>query len=150
MGLGGDLAADRPAVEGLAAQLRAAWNADTAWIDDWHPRNPARGQCGSTALVIQDLCGGTLLRGLVDEAGSDLTVHYWNALELGQLDVTWAQFPAAARIVLGEQVDREDLLTTPWLMRRYETLLTRVQRAQQHSALTSGQSGLSADLTRAS
>jgi hypothetical protein len=94
-------------------------------------------------LVIQDLCGGRLFRGLVDESGGDLTVHYWNALEVGQLDVTWAQFPAAARIVLGEHVGRQDLLTTSWLARRYETLLERVQCAGEKD-------WCSADLPKAS
>ena len=94
-------------------------------------------------MVIQDLCGGGLFRGLVDEAGGDLTVHYWNALEVGQLDVTWAQFPAAARIVLGEHVGRQDLLTTSWLARRYETLLERVQCAGEKD-------WCSADLPKAS
>jgi hypothetical protein len=129
MGPGANTTPRRPAIEIVVAQLRVAWGADTAWIDDWTCRNPARGQCGSSALVVQDLCGGELFRGLVDESGGDLTVHYWNALEVGQLDVTWAQFPNGARIVLGEQVGRQDLLTTPWLERRYETLLARVQCA---------------------
>jgi hypothetical protein len=129
MGPGGNTTPRRPAIEVVAAQLRGSWAADTAWIDDWTSQNPARGQCGSSALVVQDLCGGELFRGLVDQSDDDLTVHYWNALEVGQLDVTWAQFPYGARIVLGERVGRQDLLTTPWLERRYETLLARVQCA---------------------
>jgi hypothetical protein len=143
MGPGGDSTHRRPAIEALVAQLRSSWGADTAWIDDWHPRNPSRGQCGSSALVIQDLIGGELFRGLVDESDGELTVHYWNALEFGQLDVTWAQFPRGARIRLGEHVRREDLLTTAWLARRYETLLERVQRAGETARP-------SADLPRAS
>jgi hypothetical protein len=116
------------AVDDLAAVLRDAWRADTAWIDDWHPRNPPRGQCGSTALVVQDVRGGTLMRGLVEETPEQQkpTVHYWNTLDIGQLDLTWQQFPPSARIVLGEPVERADLLTSRWLTERYETLRARV------------------------
>jgi hypothetical protein len=115
-----------PSVESLAAKLRVSWSADTAWIDDWDMGNPPRGQCGSTALVVQHLCGGDLMRGLVEATRGDLTVHYWNALDVGQLDLTWQQFPAMARIVLGEHVDRANLLTTSWFSDRYETLRARV------------------------
>jgi hypothetical protein len=30
-------------------------------VDDWSAANPARGQCGTTALTIKDLLGGELL-----------------------------------------------------------------------------------------
>lgn len=76
--------------------------------------------------MLQDVRGGALMSGLVEEAPGVLTVHYWNVLDIGQVDVTWQQFPAAARIVLGERVEREDLLTSRWLTGRYETLRARV------------------------
>jgi hypothetical protein len=120
----------RPALDDLAATLRRAWHADTAWIDDWQPEAPARGQCGSTALVLNDLRGGQLMRGLVDEGGRDLTLHYWNTLDLGQIDLTWMQFPPSARLVHGERVLRSDLLTSSWLETRYRTLRDRVGPAE--------------------
>src|SRR4051812_43598702 len=57
----------RTSLEELAVVLRQGWHADTSWIDDWDAQCPARGQCGSTALVLNDLRGGELMRGLVDE-----------------------------------------------------------------------------------
>jgi hypothetical protein len=116
----------RPGIDELAAVLRAAWDADTAWIEDWHPRNPPRGQCGSTAIVLQDLRGGALMRGLVEETPGIRAVHYWNVLDIGQVDLTWQQFPVTARIVLGERVDRSELLVNRWFVDRYETLRARV------------------------
>lgn len=78
--------------------------------------------------MVQDLRGGVLMRGLIEESPGrgELTVHYWNTIDIGQLDLTWQQFPAAARIVLGEPVERADLLTSRWLTERYERLRTRV------------------------
>jgi hypothetical protein len=114
------------ALENLVATLPRAWQADTAWIDDWDPTNPARGQCGSSALVVQDACGGVLMRGLVQESTGDPIVHYWNSIDLAELDTTWRQFSAGARVVSRTEVDREHLLTTRWLIDRYETLRDRV------------------------
>ena len=102
-----------------------AWGADTAWIEDWRPSNGARGQCGSTAIVLQDLRGGDLMRGLVEEGPGVRTVHYWNVLDIGQVDLTWEQFPSSARIVLGERVDRADLLVNRWFIERYVRLRRR-------------------------
>jgi hypothetical protein len=50
--------------EDIEAAVRAAWARDTCdpvEADDWSPANPARGQCGTTALTINDLLGGELL-----------------------------------------------------------------------------------------
>jgi hypothetical protein len=63
------------------------------------PGDPARGQCGATALVVQDLLGGDLLVGDVLHGSERLGVHYWNRLEDGEvLDLTSGQF------VKGEEV----------------------------------------------
>ena len=46
--------------------VRSAWGIDTCDphdLADWHPGNPARGQCGATALVVNDLLGGDLVVG---------------------------------------------------------------------------------------
>jgi hypothetical protein len=53
-------------------------------------------------------------------------VHYWNLLGVGRMDLTWQQFPATARIVLAERVERGDLLVNRWFVQRYETLRDRV------------------------
>jgi hypothetical protein len=81
----------------LAAVIRAAWALDTCDpvdADDWSAANPARGQCGSTALVIHDLLGGDLLIAEVIRGdGSRQGVHYWNLLPDGnEVDLTRGQF----------------------------------------------------------
>jgi hypothetical protein len=115
-------------ISALAEVLPLAWSADTAWIDDWQAGNPARGQCGSTALVLQDLCGGDLVHGIVHDGRRAHIVHYWNVLDAGPIDLTWTQFGAAARVVRYEVVGRADLLWSAWFERRYETLRWRVDQ----------------------
>jgi hypothetical protein len=117
-------------LEGVATTLQDAWHADTAWIDDWDATNPARGQCGTSALVVQDICGGAVMRGLVEDANPDgLIVHYWNRLDADDVDTTWQQFSFGARVVSGAEVERTELLTSRWLINRYETLRDRVESA---------------------
>jgi hypothetical protein len=81
----------------IEAAVRAAWARDTCDpvdADDWSATNPARGQCGTTALTINDLLGGELLVAEVLHAdGTRQCVHWWNRLPDGtQIDLTREQF----------------------------------------------------------
>jgi hypothetical protein len=88
-----------------------------SWADDtcdpadlilWSPSNPSRGQCGATALVLNDLLGGDLV--VADVLWPDGTrqgYHYWNRLPDGtELDLTSAQFNQGERVQQGEVVVR--------------------------------------------
>jgi len=93
--------------------LHAAWCRETAspaCQKDWSPENPASGQCAVSALVVQDLLGGTLVRGVVVGYGS----HYWNEIPDGEgvrtYDPTRIQFPYGTPIPRGEIVPRSRLL----------------------------------------
>jgi hypothetical protein len=83
-------------VELLRPLLRAAWGPDTCDPHDlvnWWPESPARGQCGTTALVVQDLLGGELFIGQVHVAGVKIGHHWWNRLPDGTtVDLTAEQF----------------------------------------------------------
>jgi hypothetical protein len=115
-------------IDEIARAIRSGWAADTAWIDDWDERNAPRGQCGSSALVLQDLRGGSLLRGRVAVDGDEI-VHYWNVLDLGQVDLTWHQFPTHARFVHSEVVERAEMLPTRWFADRAALLRIRADDA---------------------
>jgi hypothetical protein len=85
------------ALERIEAAVRAAWSRDTCDpvdVDDWSAANPARGQCGTTALTINDLLGGELL--VADVLRTDGTrqgVHWWNRLpDETEVDLTREQF----------------------------------------------------------
>jgi hypothetical protein len=79
-------------VDMLRPLLQAAWGPDTSYPDaseDWRPDNPARAQCGMTALVVQDLLGGDLILGEVHVDGVKVENHYWNRLPDGsEVDLT--------------------------------------------------------------
>ncbi|SNS92082.1 hypothetical protein SAMN04488107_4300 [Geodermatophilus saharensis] len=86
-----------PVPEQLTAAVRAAWcreTCDDSDLADWSPANPARGQCGATALVLHDLLGGDLLLAeVLLPDGSRQGVHWWNRLPDGsEADLTRGQF----------------------------------------------------------
>lgn len=80
-----------------AVAIRSAWCRDTcdeADVDAWSPANPARGQCGVSALTLQDLLGGDLLLAeVLHPDGSQQGWHYWNRLpDDREVDLTREQF----------------------------------------------------------
>jgi hypothetical protein len=112
--------------------LRAAWGADTCDphdLPDWRPDNPARGQCGVTALVVQDLLGGDLVLGevLVDQV--KVGHHYWNRLPDGRdVDFTADQFHPGEVVAFGRLQQRPP--DAPRRCReQYELLSRRVHAA---------------------
>lgn len=108
--------------------IRASWGADTCAPEDipaWHPDNPARGQCGTTALVLNDLFGGDLVRGDVHRGSVWIDHHWWNRLGDGlELDLTREQFSSDELVGGGEPVSRPTGKTR--LDAEYETLRKRV------------------------
>jgi hypothetical protein len=115
--------------EDLAAAIRAAWALDTCDpvdADDWSAANPARGQCGSTALVVHDLLGGQLLIAeVIRRDGSRQGVHYWNLLPDGtEVDLTRGQFTADEMIQPPRIVQRPAGL--PGCAEQYLTMRNRV------------------------
>lgn len=110
--------------EDLRCRLRYAWRADTSVVpDQWSPDNPAFGQCAVTALIVQDLFGGDLLRGHF--AGG---THYWNRLPSGQeVDLTSDQFEADLIMSDIEWRSREHVLSYPSTSARYHRLLSHLK-----------------------
>jgi hypothetical protein len=96
----------------LEQAVRTSWGADTCDpVDraDWHPGNPARGQCGVTALVLNDLLGGDLVLGEVHVAGERTGIHYWNRFGTDlEVDLTRDQFRPDESVVGGQVVARPD------------------------------------------
>lgn len=90
--------------------IRDGWGADTCDphdLPDWRPDNPARGQCGVTALLVQELLGGELILGEVHVDGVRTGFHYWNRLPGGHhLDLTAEQFHPHEIITGGEPQER--------------------------------------------
>ncbi len=65
--------------------LEKSWSKASA--RQWRADNPACGQCNVTALLIQDLYGGNLLK--TPLAAGD---HFYNSIDDQRLDFTASQF----------------------------------------------------------
>ena len=69
----------------LLDRLRHAWSAETS--NGWSPDNPARGQCSVTALAVQRLCGGEIMK-----TATPGGPHFYNRIGGRRLDLTASQF----------------------------------------------------------
>jgi N-acetylglutamate synthase-like GNAT family acetyltransferase len=59
--------------------IRESWSSETSDDpDEWSADNPARGQCGVTALLVRELLGGEILVANVVRDGERLERHAWN------------------------------------------------------------------------
>jgi len=65
--------------------LRMSWSTETG--SKWLPSKPARGQCSVTALIVQDVLGGEILKTDVDGAW-----HFCNRIDGRWWDLTMSQF----------------------------------------------------------
>jgi hypothetical protein len=95
----------------IEAAVRSSWGADTSFASaDYMARGsgqPSRGQCGTTALVIQNLLGGNLMVADVEYEGRVEGVHYWNVTDGGvELDLTRDQFNHAESLINQRRVGR--------------------------------------------
>jgi hypothetical protein len=123
--------------EDIEAAVRASWACDTCDpvdADDWSAANPARGQCGTTALTINDLLGGELLVAEVLHAdGTRQGVHWWNRLPDGtEIDLTREQFTSDEVIQQPRAMSRPSGLPRR-AAAQYLTLRRRVLRALELS-----------------
>src|SRR5215813_1576779 len=71
----------------IAAALLGSWSIDTS--GNWLPDNPARGQCNVTALLINELFGGEILKTPLPEGD-----HFYNRIDGARIDLTASQFEA--------------------------------------------------------
>ena len=69
----------------LHARLQRSWSVETG--RHWRSDNPACGQCGVTALVVQDELGGEILKTAVNG-----TWHFYNWIKGSRVDFTMSQF----------------------------------------------------------
>uniref|UniRef100_A0AAU2VS82 Uncharacterized protein n=1 Tax=Streptomyces sp. NBC_00008 TaxID=2903610 RepID=A0AAU2VS82_9ACTN len=112
----------------IEAAVRSSWGADTttpAHRPHWTPGNPARDQCGVTALVLHDLLGGDLIRGEVRVGGVRTDYHWWNRLGPGtEIDLTREQFAPEEMVTGGTVIPRPPEIGR--LREEYELLRGRV------------------------
>ena len=107
--------------------LRRCWSVETS--PQWLPKNPARGQCNVTALVVLDRFGGEILKTPV---GSEW--HFYNRVAGTVYDLTAEQF-AVPPAYLDIPSTRDEALagTAP---DRYQALAAYVSKALMSSGMT--------------
>jgi hypothetical protein len=71
----------------VAAALRKAWSLRTSGT--WTAANPARGQCNVTALLVEELFDGEILKTPLPEGD-----HFYNRIDGRRIDLTASQFEA--------------------------------------------------------
>ncbi|MFG2563674.1 hypothetical protein [Streptomyces sp. NPDC048496] len=110
--------------------VRSSWSADTCtpgFRPRWSPDNPARDQCGVTAMVLNDLLGGELIRGEVHVNGERVDYHWWNRLGMGvEIDLTREQFRPEEIVTGGIVIPRPPITEWRRLREEYELLRDRV------------------------
>jgi hypothetical protein len=87
----------RVSIDQAREAIEGSWSVETCDPVDapeWSLNNSARGQCGSTALVLNDIFGGELLVAeVLRHDQSRQGNHYWNRLPDGrEIDLTRQQF----------------------------------------------------------
>lgn len=69
----------------LLSVLRKSWSIHSS--SKWSLDNPAKGQCGVTSLVVQDILGGDIKKTFLDEGW-----HFYNVINGERMDFTKEQF----------------------------------------------------------
>lgn len=72
-------------IENVKNCLIKCWSIKTS--SKWTVKNPSRGQCGVTALLINDIFGGEILKTKIDNQW-----HYYNRIDGKEYDFTSDQF----------------------------------------------------------
>lgn len=85
---------NNPVLQQLISALHEAWDERTGYagVGAWTPENPARGQCVTSSLVVQDYFKGDIVRCEAIGDGINET-HCFNILDDGTiLDTTGSQY----------------------------------------------------------
>lgn len=110
----------------LKELLLNSWSKETCSLglrDSWTVDNPSLGQCAITALVINDMFGGKIMRCMAS-SGS----HYYNMIDDNLIDLTVEQFHGEIPLYdEGEERTREYLLGNEDTKNRYLLLLKNIR-----------------------
>jgi hypothetical protein len=101
------------AADRVAVALRQSWSLATS--AKWLASNPARGQCNVTALLVNELFGGEILKPPLPDGD-----HFYNRIDGKRIDLTDSQFAAPVNYLDRPSDRREALVGTS--AARYEAL----------------------------
>ena len=104
----------------LQSALEQSWSIETS--SKWLPDNPARGQCSVTALVVQDVLGGEIVK--TDVGGA---WHFYNFIDGQRRDFSESQFLESVAYADLPSSRKEALSDTSFA--QYRALRERVLRS---------------------
>ena len=114
----------------LMELLPYAWEKETCspgLRNEWNEENPSLGQCAITALIVNDLFGGKIMRCMAS-SGS----HYYNLIDNRIVDLTVEQFLGEIpQYEKGEERTREYLLGNEDTKNRYLLLKEYLEKAKE-------------------
>ena len=114
-------------IECLKILLNNAWKQDTCSPElrnEWSEDNPSLGQCAITALIVNDIFGGKIMRCMAS-SGS----HYYNLINDKIIDLIIEQFQGEIpKYEEGQERTRENLLSNEDTKKRYEKLLYNLKQ----------------------
>ncbi len=102
----------------LYERLKTAWSKETSSL--WSAENPALGQCSVTALLIQDLFGGSILKTATRDG-----MHFYNMIDGVRWDLTVSQFDYP--IPFEDRPSNRDEAMADTSPRQYEALKARLR-----------------------
>lgn len=102
----------------IVQTIKDAWTPETAG-SMYRPDRPSAGQCSVTSLVLQDIAGGDLVMGWIEDVW-----HIWLEVEGVDIDITRDQFDNPDAPPLFEKYTDRDTLFSIWpdIETRYEIL----------------------------
>ena len=110
--------------------LSYSWSKDTCspgLRNEWNEDNPSLGQCAITALIVNDIFGGKIMRCMAS-SGS----HYYNLIDDKIVDLTKEQFlgeiPGYNE---GQERTREYLLSNEDTKNRYLLLKNNLEKTKE-------------------
>lgn len=102
--------------------ISKSWSKETCYPalqKDWTVENSSLGQCAITSLIVNDFCGGKIMRCMVNGIS-----HYYNLIDDSIIDLTASQFNGIIiEYNLSEERSREYLLSNDETKSRYKLLL---------------------------
>lgn len=113
----------------LFTALRQSWSTETG--RPWRLDNPAAGQCGVTALVVNDWLGGSICKTDVNGAW-----HFYNVINNRRVDFTMSQF--SSPIYYDDIPSSREEALSDCSARQYELLRSRIQSAKPDVMTVSG------------
>jgi len=110
--------------EELHRILKACWSSESSPL--WTEQKPSLGQCGVTALVVQDVLGGEILKTRVGDSW-----HFYNLIDGRPIDFTAEQFDDPI-VYLNQPSNRNEAFADT-NDQQYSYLKTAVFKAIEHT-----------------